>query len=150
MHLNEIGLLQIVFLNYDVSSQKIFSRWSVQLFDESPLFGTDDVFIGSHVSYTIIDWLMHNNARDEIKLRFISFFSCFCRSYCRSLSFMAFVLSFTAIRIAVFVVCIAVLYCSLPFVLLFFIVFNRLLAIIFFCHLSIAVLWLPVPIGSIE
>jgi len=63
----------IVSPNYDASSRKIFSRWSVQLLDESPLFGTDDVSIRSHVSCTIIDWLTHNNARDEITLRFISF-----------------------------------------------------------------------------
>jgi len=56
MHLDDISLPQIIiFPNYDASSRKIFSRWSVQLLDESPLFGTDDVSIGSHVSYTIID-----------------------------------------------------------------------------------------------
>jgi len=56
----------------------------------------------SHVSHTIIDWLTHNNARNEIALRFISFFSRFCHlchSYC------CFLLSFVAVRIAVFVVC---------------------------------------------
>jgi len=63
MHLNDIGLPQIIVSsNYDASSREIFSRWSVQLLDESPLFGT--VFTGFHVSYTIIDW--YNNARDEI------------------------------------------------------------------------------------
>jgi len=55
MHLNDIGLPQIIVSsNYDVPSREIFSRWSMQLLDESPLFGTDDVFIESHVSYTII------------------------------------------------------------------------------------------------
>jgi len=73
MNLYDIGLLQIIVsLNYNTSSRKIFSRWSVQLLDESPLFGTN-VSIGPHVSYTIIDWLMYNNTRDEITLRFISF-----------------------------------------------------------------------------
>jgi len=72
----------------------------MQLLDESTLFGTDDIFIGSHVSYTIIDWLMHNNARDEITLRFISFFN---RYLLYVLSFMSFVLPFfTVVRIAVF------------------------------------------------
>jgi len=100
MHLNDIGLPQIIVSsNYDVSSRKIFSRWSVKLLDELPLFDTDDVFIGSHVLYTIIDWLMHNNARDEI-IQFISFFlnviCCafyrLCRSYRRSLSFKLYCL----------------------------------------------------------
>jgi len=55
MHLDDIGLPQIIVSsNYDVSSRGIFSHWSVQLLDESPLLGTDDVFIGSHISYTII------------------------------------------------------------------------------------------------
>jgi len=98
MHLNDIGLPQIIVSsNYDVSYRKIFSRWSVQLLDES-LFGNDDIFIVSHVSYTIIDWLMHNNARDEITLRFITFFNRFCRLcrlYCHPLLF-------AVVRIAVF------------------------------------------------
>jgi len=73
MHLDDISLTQVIVSpNYDVSSRKFFSRWSVQLLDESPLFDTDDVSIGSHVSCTIIDWLTHNNAR-KIILRFILF-----------------------------------------------------------------------------
>jgi len=69
MHLNDIGLPQIIVSsNYDVSSREIFSRWSVQLLDELPLFGTDDIFIGSHVSFTIIGWLMYNNACNKITL----------------------------------------------------------------------------------
>jgi len=105
----------------------------VQLLDESLLFGTD-VFIDSHVSYIIIDWLSHNNARDEITLRFISFFFfkrylLYVLSFISSvlpffLSFMSFVLPF--FFFVVYVVCIAILCCSLPFILPFFIVFNRL------------------------
>jgi len=113
----------IVSSNNNVSSWKIFSRWSMQLLNELPLFGTDDISIGSHVSCTIIDWLTHNNARNEFTLRFISFLNVicctFCRlcySYCRSLSF---ILSFIAVYIMVFVVHNAVLCCLLPFVLSF-------------------------------
>jgi len=98
MHLDDISLPQVIVSpNYDASSWKIFSRWSVQLLDELPFLSTDDIFIGSHVSYTIIDWLMHNNARDKITLRFISFFK-------RFLSFMSFILPFfiVYIHIAVF------------------------------------------------
>jgi len=88
MHLDGIGLPQIIVSsNYDVPSRKIFSRWSVQLLDESPLFGTDDVSIGSHVSCTIIDWLTHNNARDDITLQFISFFKPFLSFVLPFLSF---------------------------------------------------------------
>jgi len=54
---------------------------------------------------TIIDWLTHNNARNEITLRFISFFKRYllyvchlCRSYCSSLLFMSFVLPFFAVH----------------------------------------------------
>jgi len=90
MHLNGIGLPQIIVSSkYNVSSWKIFSRWSVQLLDESPLFGTDDVFIGlvlPHVSYTIIDWLMHNNARYEITT--ICFIFKRYLLFCRLLSFI--------------------------------------------------------------
>jgi len=60
----------------------------------SPLFGTDDLSIGSHVSGTFIDWLTHNNARDEITLRFILFLNVIC---CTFISFMSFVLSFFVI-----------------------------------------------------
>jgi len=82
MHLDDISLPQIIVSpNYDASSRKIFSRWSVQLLDESPLFGTD-VSIGSHVSCTIIDWLTHNNARDEITLQFILFLNVICCTFC--------------------------------------------------------------------
>jgi len=115
MHLDDISLLQvIVSSNYNVS-WKIFSRWSMQLLDESPLFATDDVSIEFHVSYTIIDWLTHNNARNEITLRFISFLNVICCTFCR----LCRSLLFTAVRIAGFIV------------------LNYLL-IIFFCHLSIA------------
>jgi len=134
MHLNNINLSQVIVSpNYDASSQKIFSCWSVQLL-ESPLLSTDDVFIGSHVSYKIIDWLMHNNTRDEITLRFISFFQPFlsfmsfvlpffyrlCHLYCRSL---LFILSFVLPFFIVYIVHNAVLCCSLPFILPFFIIF---------------------------
>jgi len=53
--------------------ENFFSR-NVQLFDESPSLDADNIFIGSHVSHTIIDWLTHNNARNEIILRFIYLF----------------------------------------------------------------------------
>jgi len=67
MHLDNVSLPQIVVSpNYDASSRKIFFRWSVQLLDESPLLGTDDVSIGSRVSHTIIDSSTYNNARNEI------------------------------------------------------------------------------------
>jgi len=36
---------------------KLFHVEVYNLLDESPLFGTDDVSIGSHVLYRIIDWL---------------------------------------------------------------------------------------------
>jgi len=111
MHLDDISLPQvIIFSNYNASSRKIFSRWSVQLFNESPLFGTDNIFIGSHVSYTIIDWLTHNNTRDKITLRFISFFQPF-------LSFMSFVLPFFAVHI---VVRIAIFLSFMSFIMPFF------------------------------
>jgi len=92
-------------------------------------------FFGSYVSYTIIDWLMHNKTR-AMKLHYDLFhflnvicyiFCLLCHSYCRFLSFMSFVCR------------------SLLFILSFF---NRLL-IIFFCHLSIVVLCPPVPIDWI-
>jgi len=129
----------IVSPNYDASSRKIFSRWNVQLLDESPLFDTDDVSIGSHILCTIIDWLSHNNVRDEITVWFISFFfKCYLLYV---LSFMSFVLSF----FIVYVVCIVVLSCSLPFVLPFFLSFL-IVCLLFssnFYH-SIAVLC-PLP-----
>jgi len=94
MHLDDIDLPQIIVSSkYDLSSRKIFSRWSVQLLDELPLLALTMFFIGSHISYTIINWLMHNNACDEIRLRFISFFS--HRSF---LSFMSFVMLFFEVR----------------------------------------------------
>jgi len=61
---------------------------------------------------------------------YVGFFCRLCHSYCRFF--------------IVYVVCITVL----CYLLSFFVVFNRLL-IIFFCHISIAVLCLPVPIDSI-
>jgi len=96
MHLNDIGLPQfIVFSIYDVSSREISFRWSVQVLNESPFFDTDDVFIGSHVSYTIIDWLMYNNARDEITLRnLFNFLNVTYCTFCRLPSFVLFFIVF--------------------------------------------------------
>jgi len=47
---------------------KISFRWSMQLLNELPPLDNNDIFIGSHVSHTIIDWLTHNKARNEITL----------------------------------------------------------------------------------
>jgi len=143
MHLDDISLPQVIVSpNYDASSWKIFSRWSGQLLDKSPLFSTDDVFIESHVSYTIIHWLTHNNMRDKITLWFISFFlniiCCtfcrLCRSYCRSLSYiMSFILLFFAVHIVVRCCSYCCFFCRLcrsyavllPFLLPFLSFFNR-------------------------
>jgi len=94
MHLNDIGLPQIIVSsNYDVSSRKIFSRWSVQLLDESPLFGTDDVFIGSHVRLQLsISWYIIMRA---IKLHYDLFH--FCHSFCRFYRFLIVCLSFFSV-----------------------------------------------------
>jgi len=49
-YLNDNGLPQIIVSsNYNVSPRKIFFRWSVQLLDESLLFGTEGVH---RISYT--------------------------------------------------------------------------------------------------
>jgi len=96
----------------------MFSRWNVQLF-ELPFFGTDNVSVGSHVSYTIIDWLMHNDARDKITLRFISF--SFKRYLLYILLFMSFILPF----FIVYVVRILVFLSFMSFVLPFFAVRCR-------------------------
>jgi len=76
MHLDDISLSQVIVSpKYDASSRKIYSRWSVQLLDETPFLGTDNVSIGSHFVHNY--WLSRNNARDEITLRFISFLTVF-------------------------------------------------------------------------
>jgi len=88
------------------------------------------------VSHTIINWLTH-----AMKLHYDLFhfffnvicclFCRLCHSYCRSL---LFILSFVAVRIAVFC-------CFLIFIILS--VYH------FFCHPSISVLCLPIPINWI-
>jgi len=93
------------------STRKIFSRWNVQLIDESSLFGTDDVSIESHVSQLLIGYRIITHA---MKLHYDLFFF-FKRYLLYVLSFMSFVLPFFAVR------------CRLPL----FIVFNRLFIIFF-------------------